>query len=67
MLKTVLLLCAVAGMSQAYVAAPGQKDPRDLLCTLCVDLVTDIDEFLTSSPTEQQIVEFVEQVRWIIF
>ena len=65
MMRTALLLCAVIGLSAAAVAKPNQSQPRDLLCTLCVDLVTDIDEYLTSGPTEQQIVEFVEQVEVI--
>ena len=33
-----------------------------LTCAICIDLVTDIDEFLTSDTTEDQIVQFVEQV-----
>merc|ERR1712036_117111 len=33
-----------------------------LTCAICIDLVTDIDEFLTSDTTEQQIVQFVEQL-----
>merc|ERR1712141_120158 len=33
-----------------------------IVLLLCVDVVTDIDEFLVSEPTEQQIVEFVEQL-----
>merc|ERR1712154_569280 len=40
----------------------GQQQPKDLLCDLCVDVVTDIDEFLVSQPTEQQLIEFVEQL-----
>ena len=35
---------------------------NDLTCTICVDIVTDIDNFITSETTEQQIVEFVEEV-----
>ena len=34
----------------------------DMTCSICVDVVTDIDNFITSETTEQQIVEFVEQV-----
>merc|ERR1712119_26973 len=33
-----------------------------IVLLLSVDVVTDIDEFLVSEPTEQQIVEFVEQL-----
>lgn len=63
MLKTILLLCII-GLS-AVAAKPKQSEPRDLLCTICVDVITDLDEFLVSGPTEQQIVEFVEQVEII--
>merc|ERR1711862_1075090 len=34
--------------------------PRDdLLCTVCIDIVTDIDSWLTSDTTEDQIVEWM--------
>ena len=38
------------------------KGGNALTCAICIDLVTDIDEFLTSDTTEDQIVQFVEQV-----
>ena len=44
------------------VAAQGPPLPRSLTCDICVDVVTDLDEWLTSDTTEQQIVEWVEQV-----
>ena len=31
----------------------------DLLCTVCIDIVTDIDSWLTSDTTEDQIVEWM--------
>ena len=40
-------------------SAPGNV----LFCDICVDIVTDIDEFLVSDPTEQGVIEFVSQVR----
>ena len=40
------------------------KDGNALTCAICIDLVTDIDEFLTSDTTEDQIVQFVEQVHF---
>merc|ERR1711931_40519 len=63
MMKIVLLL-SVIGMSTAFslFKPVGQQQPKDLLCDLCVDVVTDIDEFLVSQPTEQQLIEFVEQL-----
>ena len=38
------------------------QNENALTCAICIDLVTDIDEFLTSDTTEDQIVQFVEQV-----
>ena len=43
------------------------KDGNALTCAICIDLVTDIDEFLTSDTTEDQIVQFVEQVHFYLF
>ena len=37
-----------------------QKD--DLLCTICIDIVEDIDSWLTSDTTEQQIVDWLNQI-----
>jgi len=53
-----LLLLLVACLAGLAVSAPS----NELLCSLCVDIVTDLDEFITSDTTEQQIVEFVEQL-----
>ena len=52
--KVILILCNV-------------KDGNALTCAICIDLVTDIDEFLTSDTTEDQIVQFVEQVHFYLF
>merc|ERR1712112_171660 len=38
------------------------KTESILTCNLCIDIITDIDEFLTSDPTEQAVVEFAEQI-----
>merc|ERR1712072_3811 len=50
----VLLSCLMA----SALCAP----KNDLTCSICIDVVTDIDNFITSDTTEQQIVEFVEQI-----
>merc|ERR1712048_959752 len=36
------------------------NQPKDLLCDICLDVVTDIDEFLTSEQTMDDIIHFVE-------
>merc|ERR1712127_1034659 len=49
-------------LALAAVASALPKSNNALTCAICIDVVTDIDEFLTSDTTEQQIVEFVEQL-----
>jgi len=40
-----------------------QRTPRnELTCDICVDIVTDIDEFITSETTEQEILDFFNQI-----
>merc|ERR1712233_103487 len=49
----------------ASLLVSGSSIPKvgnSLTCAICIDLVTDIDEFLTSDTTEDQIVQFVEQL-----
>ena len=38
------------------------NQPKDLLCDICIDVVTDIDEWLTSDQTMDDIIHFVEGV-----
>ena len=38
------------------------EQPKDLLCDICVDIVTDIDEWITSDSTMDDIINFVEGV-----
>ena len=40
-----------------------EDQPRDLLCDVCMDIVTDIDEWITSDATVDEILHFVEGVR----
>ena len=49
----------------AAMAAPNTRN--DLTCQICMDIVTDFDEWLTSDKTEQEIVDFVKEVRFISF
>ena len=54
---------AVLALLSCLLASTLSAPKNDLTCSICVDIVTDIDNFITSDTTEQQIVEFVEQVR----
>merc|ERR1711953_534067 len=56
MLKLLVALLFLAGASQSR----GQE--KSLLCDVCVDVVTDIDEFLTSDTTIDEILKFVEEI-----
>ena len=58
MYKTIFAVMCLIGMSQSTM----DVKPKDLLCDICVDVVTDLDEWITSDSTEQEIVEFVEGV-----
>merc|ERR1712221_38921 len=51
-----LVFCCLLGLGMATLAK------NELTCTICVDVVTDLDTFITSDTTEAEIVEFVEQV-----
>merc|ERR1712112_539589 len=39
-----------------------QPETKDLLCDICIDVITYLDQWLTSDTTEDQIVEWNEQV-----
>merc|ERR1712172_51458 len=41
-------------------AAP--KATNALTCNICVDIITDIDEFITDTTTEDQIVQFFKEI-----
>ena len=55
-MKFLLALLFLAGASQA------QGLEKSLLCDVCVDVVTDLDEFLTSDTTIDEILKFVEGI-----
>merc|ERR1711874_320203 len=54
MIKLLVALLFLAGASQARGLEKG------LLCDICVDVVTDLDEWLTSDTTIDEILKFVE-------
>ena len=56
MFKQFLAVLFVAGLAQATA------QPKDLICDICIDVVTDLDEWLTSDATEGEIVHFMEGV-----
>ena len=56
MFKQFLAVLFVATLAQA------SAQPKDLICDICLDVVTDLDEWLTSDATEGEIVHFMESV-----
>merc|ERR1711862_1035963 len=58
-----LLLVLLSCLIVAAMAAPQTEKTRDVFtCTLCEQFMTAFDDFLTSEKTEDQIVEFVQQL-----
>jgi len=52
------VLILLACMFASTMAAP----KNELTCTLCTDIITDLDAWLTSDKTEQEIIDFVAQI-----
>ncbi len=42
------------------MSAPQTKN--ELTCDICIDVITDLDNWLTSDKTEQEIVDFMKEV-----
>ena len=55
LVAALLLLSSLVSCGQA-------EQPKDLLCDICVDIVTDLDEWITSDSTMDDIINFVEGV-----
>merc|ERR1712141_41663 len=58
--STMKVLVILAAVILAVSAIPQTKN--ELTCSICVDIMTDLDEFITSDTTEQEIVDFVKQL-----
>ena len=58
-----MITVALALLILASAAQAGQAEqPKDILCDICVDVVQDIDEWVTSDSTMDEIIQFVENV-----
>merc|ERR1712110_1298187 len=51
---------AAALLLLSSLVAGQAEQPKDLLCDICVDIVTDLDEWITSDSTMDDIINFVE-------
>ncbi|XP_023330261.1 prosaposin [Eurytemora carolleeae] len=56
MLKLAVLCCLLG----AVMSAPQTKN--ELTCDICIDVITDLDNWLTSDKTEQEIVDFMKEI-----
>merc|ERR1712002_1356881 len=57
MFRQLIAVVFLGGLVQA------SRDPiDDLLCNVCLDVVTDLDEWLTSDATEGEIIHFMESL-----
>ena len=60
---TMMMKLAAALLLLSSLVSCGQAEqPKDLLCDICVDIVTDLDEWITSDSTMDDIINFVEGV-----
>merc|ERR1712079_809956 len=53
-----ILFSALFASSFAFV----HKSRNDLTCSICLDIITDLDNFITSDTTEDQIVAFAKEI-----
>merc|ERR1719452_19543 len=50
-------------LSCLLLATSAAPEPRNALtCEICIDIITDIDNWLTSDKTEEEIVNFVKEI-----
>ena len=54
-----LLISSSLAMVQPRDLLKKGPEPKDLLCDICIDIITDLDQWLTSDTTEDQIVEWM--------
>ena len=62
-MKYIFTLCSVLALA---AGAKVESKPKDLLCDVCMDVVTDIDEWITSDSTIEEVVHFAEEVGLLI-
>merc|ERR1711893_13394 len=56
-MKVLIVLSCLLAVS---LAATGPRN--ELTCEICTDIITDIDNWLTSDKTEQEIIDFVSGI-----
>merc|ERR1719278_1190626 len=59
-MRTFFFLCSFALFASTLAFVP--KSRNDLTCSICVDIITDLDNFITSDTTEDQIVAYAKEI-----
>merc|ERR1719278_66498 len=59
-MKLFFLLCCFAFFTSTLAFVPTSRN--DLTCSICVVIITDLDNFITSDTTEDQIVAFAKEI-----
>eukprot|EP00091_Calanus_sinicus_P019195 TRINITY_DN470_c0_g1_i12.p1 TRINITY_DN470_c0_g1~~TRINITY_DN470_c0_g1_i12.p1 ORF type:complete len:106 (-),score=46.95 TRINITY_DN470_c0_g1_i12:107-424(-) len=54
------VLILIASLVLAASAIPQPRN--ELTCDICMDIMTDLDNFITSDTTEGEIIDFVKQI-----
>eukprot|EP00095_Tigriopus_kingsejongensis_P005607 maker-scaffold541_size141817-snap-gene-0.32 protein:Tk05607 transcript:maker-scaffold541_size141817-snap-gene-0.32-mRNA-1 annotation:"predicted protein" len=62
MKSPILLIALVASLVASGARAEHPQEKGTILCAFCNYVVTEIDDFLTSAETEDDVIEFVEQI-----
>ena len=58
MMKVAFFL--LSALVASSLAVP--KSRNELTCSICIDIITDLDNFITSDTTEDQIVQFFKEL-----
>merc|ERR1712096_324930 len=64
-MKVVLVFASLLALSAAASSAQFKRlvQPKNAItCSICKDIITELDNFITSDTTEDEIVAFVEQI-----
>merc|ERR1711971_1245612 len=59
MMKAAFFL--LSALVASSIAVPN-KSRNELTCSICIDIITDLDNFITSDTTEDQIVQFFKEL-----
>merc|ERR1712241_977090 len=60
---TVVIMKVLIVLASLVLAASALVQPRnELTCSICMDIMQDLDDFITSDTTEQEIVDAIKEI-----